>query len=341
MQTATILARGFFSTSRARTAHGLIRYGKKYKIISVIDETITGKDAGEVIGMGNIGIPILSNIDIKAEVLIIGVVPSDRQLPRTWREDIKTAIENRLNIVSGLHEFLGNDNEFVALAKKYKVSITDVRKTPNKLYMAQNIKPEVPVILVCGTDGCSGKHTTTLELYNEALTRGKNAGFVATGQTGIMIGCEAGVIVDSLPADFVAGAVEHSVQEVIKQGKELIFIEGQGALLHHAYSTSTIGILYGAGPKFIVLSHPPLRKYRKSFPKIPMPKPEDEIKALNALFPQARVIALSLNNEGASDFQHLCEEYNNRLLIPAFDVLADPGATKSLFDVIIKALNEQ
>ena len=80
-QTATILARGFFSKSRAKTAHGLIRHGRKYKILSVIDETLVGKDAGEVMGIGNKGIPIVENIDINAEILIIGVAPAGGILP--------------------------------------------------------------------------------------------------------------------------------------------------------------------------------------------------------------------------------------------------------------------
>jgi uncharacterized NAD-dependent epimerase/dehydratase family protein len=288
--------------------------------------------------MGEFGIPIVKDVDTNAEVLIIGVAPSGGQLPPTWRNDIKTAIKNGMNIVSGLHEFLGKDNEFAALAKKNNVYIIDVRKPPDKLFMAQNIKPTVPVILVTGTDGCTGKRTTALELYNEALSRGINAGFIATGQTGIMIGCDAGVVVDSLPADFVAGAVEHAVQEVIKQGKELIFVEGQGALLHHAYSTSTIGILYGAWPKLIVVSHPTLRKHRKSFPNIPMPIPEDEIKALNALLPHSKVIAISLNNEGSSNHHELCKAITNRLGIPSADVLADPEGKRILFDIIMNEL---
>jgi uncharacterized NAD-dependent epimerase/dehydratase family protein len=335
MQTASILARGFFATSRAKTAHGLIRYGKKYRIISVIDETIAGSDAGEVMGIGNLGIPILKDIDTEAEVLIIGVAPSGGQLPSNWREDIKSAIEKGMDIISGLHEFLSKDPEIVILAVKYDVSLIDIRKPPDKLFIAQNIKPEIPVILICGTDGCSGKRTTSLELYNEALSRGKKAGFIATGQTGVMIGCDAGLVVDSLPADFVAGAVEHAVQEVIGQGKELIFVEGQGALLHHAYSTSTVGILYGAWPKFIVLSHPPLREHRKSFPNIPMPGPEDEIRALNALLPHAKVIAMSLNTEGSANYQELCEEYINRICIPAVDVFADPDGRRKLLDIIM------
>ncbi len=338
MKTATILARGYFASSRAKTAHGLIRHGKRFKIISVIDETLESKDAGEVMGIGHRGIPIIADLDKNAEVMIIGVAPSGGQLPTVWRKDIKNAIKNGLDVVSGLHEFLNEDSEFVRLANKHSVSLIDIRKPPDKLYMAQNIRPTIPVILVSGTDGRCGKRTTAIELYNAALMHGIKAGFIATGQTGIMIGCDAGVAVDHLPTDFVAGAIENAVQELIKQGKELIIVEGQGALLHHAYSTSTIGILYGAWPRFIILAHPPLRKHRKSFPNIPMPEPEDEIKALNVLLPAAKVIALSLNCEGAENYQELCKKFEKRTGLLTVDLIADPEGTVKLLNKLLDEL---
>ena len=341
LPTATILARGYFNQTRAKTAHGLIRHGRKYKIISVIDETLAGQDAGEIMGLGKKGIPIVEDIDTSAEILIIGVAPSGGQLPLDWRQDIIKAIENGIDVVSGLHEFLNDDPEFAKLAKKYNVSLIDVRKSPDKLYMAQYIKPTVPVILFAGTDGRCGKRTTLVEIYNVAQARGLNPGFIATGQTGIMIGCDAGVAVDHLPTDFVAGAIEHAVQEVIKQGKDIILVEGQGALLHHAYSTSTIGILYGARPSYIILSHKPNRKFRASFPEIPMPMPEKEIEALELLSREAKVIALSLNCEGAHNYKEICAEHENRTGLFTVDVLADSGASNRLLDKITEKIENK
>jgi uncharacterized NAD-dependent epimerase/dehydratase family protein len=335
MQTATILARGYFSHSRAKTAHGLIRHGRKYKIVSVIDETLAGQDAGEIMGIGNKDIPILAEVDRSADVLIIGVAPSGGQLPEAWRKDVITAIKKGLDIVSGLHDFLNDDPKFLKLAEEYKVELIDIRKPPDKLYMAQHIKPKVPVVLVCGTDGRCGKRTTALELYNTALDQGINAGFIATGQTGIMIGCDAGVAVDHLPTDFVAGAIEHAVQEVIEMGKNLIFVEGQGSILHHTYSTSTIGILYGSWPKYLVLVHPPLRTTRKSFPDIPIPSPEQELTALRSLLPDVEPVALSLNCQGAENFRDLCNKYQKRTGLLTVDVLADrDGAVKILQKIL-------
>jgi uncharacterized NAD-dependent epimerase/dehydratase family protein len=334
VQTATILSRGFFNQSRAKTAHGLIRHGKKYKILSVIDETLVGQDAGEVMGLGKKGIPIVKDLDTKADVLIIGVAPSGGRLPPEWRNDIINAIKNGMDVVSGLHEFLNNDPEFVEVAYKNNVQLIDVRKSPENLNIAKNIYPAVPVVLVCGTDGRCGKRTTALELYYTALNHNYKAGFIATGQTGIMIGCDAGVAVDHLPPGFVTGAIENAVQDVMAQGKELIFVEGQGALLHHAYSTSAIGILHGAKPKLIIVSHKPLRNARASFPSIPIPPVEEEIKALKLLSPVSEVIALALNCQGAENYLDICKKFENRTGLLSVDVIADKSGAEKIFNKI-------
>ena len=340
VKTATILVRGYFNHTRAKTAHGLIRHGKKYKIVSVVDETLAGRDAGEVMGLGNMEIPIMGELDTNAEVLIIGVAPPGGKLPPAWREDIIEAIKSGMDIVSGLHEFISDDPELVALAQEYGVKVDDVRKPPNDLDITKHIKPTIPVVLVSGTDAACGKRTTAIELYNTALARGINAGFIATGQTGIMIGCDAGIAVDRLPADFVAGAVEKMVQDVIEQGKELIFVEGQGSILHYAYSSSTIGILHGAWPKHIILAHPALRTHRSSNKSIPLPEPKDEITALELLAPEAKVIGLALNCKGREDHQELCREYEERTGLPTVDVIADKAGAGKLLDTILEAKDE-
>jgi len=336
--TATILARGCFADLHGKTAHSLIRHGKQFKILSVIDETLTGQDAGEVLGLGNRGIPIVSDVDLHADTLIIAATPLGGKLPQKWRTDIIKAIKNGMDVISGMDEFLNDDPELVALASKHGVKLFDVRAPPQKLYIAQHISPTVPVILVCGTDASCGKHTTAFELYNAALTHGIDAGFIATGQAGLMIGCDAGVAMDHIPTDFVAGVVEQMVQDLIQRGKGFIFVESQGAILHHAYSTSAIGILHGAQPRFIVLVHPSYRKYRFNFPDITIPKPEDEISALEQLSPGSKVIALSLNCYGAKNYKKICKEYEDRTGLITTDVLLDPSGAENIFKKILSEL---
>ena len=124
---AVILAQGFFGSTNGKTAHGLVRYSKRYEIVGVIDSKFAGRDAGGVLDGHRRGIPMLPSLDeavgIGAKVLIVGVATDGGYLPKEYRRYVKSAIENGMDIVSGLHEFLSDDREFAALAKRKKVSI--------------------------------------------------------------------------------------------------------------------------------------------------------------------------------------------------------------------------
>ena len=343
MQTATILARGYYSQNRAKTAHGIIRHGRKYKILNVVDETLEGQDAGQVLGLGKLDIPIVGSIQSGADCLIIGVAPAGGKLPVEWRADIKTAISYGMDIVSGLHDFLNEDLELVGLAEERGVKLWDVRAPPpyEELRVAKGERAPVPVLLSYGTDASVGKRTTLLEMYNAALELGVKAGFVATGQTGILIGCDAGIVVDRLAADFVAGSVEKMVVEVAAQGKELIFVEGQGSLLHHAYSSSAVGILHGAQPDYIVVTHDPSRKHRGSFPEVKMPELEQELEILKLLSPDSKIIGLALNCQKTEDWEGAIEEYNSRIGMLTVDVLNQDDGGEILAKNILEDINSK
>lgn len=331
---AVILARGNFLSKHGKTAHGLIRYGKRYKILSVIDETCSGSDAGELLGMGEAGIPVVKDVPSDAEVLIIGVAPSGGRLPLKWRADIKTAIEHGMDIVSGLHEFISDDPELADLADKHGVGIIDVRKPPAELVMASGYRSSIPVVLTAGTDACVGKRTAALELVKSAANSGYDAGFIATGQTGIMIGCDAGITVDSLPADFVSGMVEKAVHDVNEMGKDIIFIEGQGAISHFAYGAVSHGLLYGARPHGIVMVHSPLRTHRSSFKDVPVPSLESELNLINSHF-KTQLVGIALNcseDLKLMDCSKYIKDYETEFSVPVEDVIKS-GADR-IFDNI-------
>lgn len=322
MEKASVLVRGFFSTSRGKTAHGLIRHGKKYRIIEVVDETLEGRDAGEVMGNGYRGIPIVADFSKDIGTLIIGVAPPGGRLPDRWREDIINAIKNRMDIVSGLHDFLSDDPEFSELAKRYNVKIWDVRKPPKNLSIAKGFKSEKTVVLVLGTDSSVGKRTTALELVKSAEKKGMNPGFVATGQTGIMIGCDAGVAVDAVPSDFVSGAVEKMVMDVSKN-KEIVFVEGQGAISHPAYGSVALGILHGAKPDYAIMVHDPARKNMNIFPE-KISRLEDEIWLIEKLG-KTKVVGLSLNCGNVENWEETVKEYEEKTGLPTVDVIKQNG----------------
>ncbi len=320
MEKSSVLVRGFFNTSRGKTAHGLIRYGKKYRIVEIVDETLEGKDAGEVMDGKWLGIPIVSDFSKEVDTLIVGVAPPGGRLPKEWRKDIINAIKNGMNVVSGLHDFLSDDPEFLELAKKYNVKIWDVRKPPKNLSIAKGFKSEKTVVLVLGTDSSVGKRTTALELVKSAEKNGINAGFVATGQTGIMIGADAGAAVDAVPSDFVSGAVESMVKKVSKN-KEIIFVEGQGAISHPAYGPVALGILYGSKPDYVIIAHDPARKNMSSFPE-KIPEIGDEIKLVEKIG-KTKVVGLSLNCKNVKKWKVTIKKYEEKTGLPTVDVLKE------------------
>jgi uncharacterized NAD-dependent epimerase/dehydratase family protein len=322
--TATILVRENFLGKHGKTAHGLIRYGQRYKILSVIDESCAGSDAGELLGLGKLEIPIISEVPEEGDAMVIGVAPSGGKLPQDWRRDIKTAIENGMDIVSGLHEFIGDDLEFARLAEEKNVAIWDVRRPPLELVIARGYRAKVPVVLSIGTDACVGKRTVALELVLAAKQKGYDPGFIATGQTGLMIGCDAGICVDSLPGDFISGTVEKLIQDVEAKGKDIIFIEGQGSISHHAYGAVAHGILYGSQPHGLVLVHSPSRKTRSSFPSIPMPSAGDELRIINAHF-ESPLLGIGLNcseNTPETDCSEYIAGHEKEFEVPVEDVLS-------------------
>ena len=109
-------------------------------------------------------------------------------------------------------------------------------------------------MLTVGSDCAIGKMTVSLELDREARARGLRSVFVPTGQTGIAI-AGWGIAVDAVVADFIAGAAERLVVEGHERGGELLQVEGQGSLVHPAYSGVTLGLIHGTAPHVFVLCH--------------------------------------------------------------------------------------
>ncbi|MGQ9581922.1 MAG: DUF1611 domain-containing protein [Thermoplasmatota archaeon] len=356
MKRAVVLARGQFRTSRAKTAHGLILQGRRYRVVAVIDESCAGRDAGEVMGLGRMGIPVFKELSGVPGVpplltrsqprpgkcaelrsperwtLIIGIAPTGGRLPRAWKRDIREAIRRGMDVVSGLHDFLSDDDELSRLARECGVEIWDVRRPPEGLDVARGCRSPVPVVLVCGTDCAVGKRTVTAELHRGARRRGIDAALVATGQTGMLVGCDAGAVVDHIPGDFMSGAVEAMVRRVVARGKELVFVQGQASLTHLAYGPVTLGILYGSRPHYTVVVHEPGRRFRPSFPDQRVPGPMEEARLARELS-GAEPVGISLNCSRLArrrpapsrepPHRALCRRYERATGLPTVDVLLD------------------
>jgi len=259
-----ILAEGKFSPLESKTANQAIRYIPD-EIVGVIDSRHAGKVSKDILGFGG-DIPVFANLrsslQQKPDTLLVGIAPTGGQLPELWRSIVKEAIGAGLNVVSGLHTLLSEDDEFASLARKVGVQLTDLRKVPDEYNVVAkgNWRTRTAkTILTVGTDCNVGKMTASLELHREFLRRGKKSDFIATGQTGILLAGK-GVAVDHLIADFIAGAIELEIDRSASAGNEYLFVEGQGALQHPGYSAVTLGLMHGTMPDAMVLVHHPIRE---------------------------------------------------------------------------------
>ena len=110
-----------------------------------------------------------------------------------------------------------------------------------------NLEVDATIVLTVGSDCAIGKKTVAVELDLEARRRGLESVFVPTGQTGIAI-AGWGIAVDAVVSDFLAGAAEWLVVEGARRGGKLLFVEGQGSLVHPMYSGVTLGLVHGSAP---------------------------------------------------------------------------------------------
>jgi uncharacterized NAD-dependent epimerase/dehydratase family protein len=258
-----VLAEGSFSPLDGKTAVGVLRY-RPDEVAAVVDATRAGRTAQECAGVGG-DIPVVADIAAAARAgadsLLIGIAPQGGELPPAWRAAVRGALERGWDVLSGLHAFLGDDPELVALAAAHGGRLIDVRRPPSGRPVAAARAADVPalVVLTVGSDCNVGKMTAALELRAALVARGVRASFVATGQTGIFV-ADQGVAIDAIPADFVAGTVEEMVLAAARTPgdagpAEVVIVEGQGGLHHPGYSGVTLSLLHGAAPGALVLCH--------------------------------------------------------------------------------------
>jgi uncharacterized NAD-dependent epimerase/dehydratase family protein len=246
-----ILAEGYSGDPHyGKTARGVIRY-RRGEVVCLLDTMRAGETQD--------GLPIVAAVNdalcFNPDTALVGVATQGGRFPPAWRELLKSCIAKGLHVESGLHEFLSDDPELSELAARHGVELRDLRKPPDGLSVptGENLRIPATIVLTVGSDCAVGKKTVALELDLEARRRGRRSQFVPTGQTGIVI-AGWGIAVDAVVADFLAGAAERLVLEGHRRGgEELLFVEGQGSIVHPAYSGVTLGLLHGAAPHLLVL----------------------------------------------------------------------------------------
>jgi uncharacterized NAD-dependent epimerase/dehydratase family protein len=247
-----ILGEGFSHDPHyGKTMRGIIRYGPD-PVVAILDSQRAGATHD--------GIPVVGAVeealDFDPTVAVVGVATQGGRFPPAWRDLLKSCIVNDLDVESGLHEFISDDPELSELARQHGVVLTDLRRPPEGLSVptGANLEVDAAIVLTVGSDCAIGKKTVAVELDLEARRRGLESVFVPTGQTGIEI-AGWGIAVDAVVADFLAGAAERLVVEGASRGGKLLFVEGQGSLVHPMYSGVTLGLVHGAAPHLFVLCH--------------------------------------------------------------------------------------
>lgn len=295
---AALLAWGQLDKTLAKTTHGLLRHSRVLKPVCVVAEH-AGKKASDFVRPVRYDVPIVDNMKdaakLGAKVLVVGVASVGGYLPSIMVRHIMDAISLGMDIVSGLHTKLSETEPFKSAAKAVNVKIIDVRHFDGKLsiFSGEIFKSKTVRITVLGTDCATGKRTTAVQLCEFALKKGLPAAFLATGQTGIMLGADEGVAIDALPADFIPGVLEQLILKLESEGKRFIFVEGQGALRHPAYGQVTLGLIYGSMPQLSVFVHDPSREHFEYFEHIDMRPDVDEEIALVQRFVNTKVLGIS------------------------------------------------
>lgn len=334
---AIVYCEANFGAIDGKTANGLVRNSERYEIISVIDSRLAGQDAGMVLdGVAN-GIPLCRDLDdamttarVVPDLLIVGVAPTSGLLSTVERNVLLEAMSRGLGLINGLHEFLNDDPEFAAAAAINRVDITDVRrpraKVDLRMFSGAILNVSCPRIAVLGTDGAIGKRTTATILTKALNDHGVHAVLVGTGQTSLIQGARYGTALDAVPAQFVTGELEAAVVEADDtESPDVIIVEGQGALSHPTYLSST-AVLRGSRPAAVILQHAPARTTISDYPAFAMPTPASEITLIET-FADTKVIGLTINHEQMSDVEVTAAiaMYELELGIPATDALTRPA----------------
>lgn len=291
-----ILAEGYSGDAHyGKTTRGVLRY-RRDDVVCILDST----RAGEAMD----GVPVVATVaealPHRPDTALVGVATQGGRFPPAWRALLADCIAVGLHVENGLHEFLGDDPELTELARQHGVELRDLRRPPSDLSVptGENLRVPATIVHTVGSECAIGKKTVALELDLEARRRGRASRFVPTGQTGIVI-AGWGIAVDAVVADFLAGAAERLVVEGHRRGgEELLFVEGQGSLVHPAYAGVTLGLLHGCAPHLLVLCHRAGQTEVDGYPGHPIP-PLPEVVALyeRASLParRARVAAIALH----------------------------------------------
>jgi uncharacterized NAD-dependent epimerase/dehydratase family protein len=334
---AIVITGGYLSTNNAKTAHGLIRGSDRFEIVGIVDEKHAGADAGEVLDGKSRNLPVFASIEEavknkKSDYCIVGVATKGGVIPDSLRMLLRSALENGLGIVNGLHDHVSEHEDLAALAREK--GFKDLHFWSGKI---KEVK--CPKIAVLGTDCALGKRTTTRICVEAMRAAGYKAEMIYTGQTGWMQGAKYGFIFDSTLNDFISGELEHAIHTCYTEVKpDIIFIEGQSSLRNPS-GPAGAEWLVSADATGVVLQHNPLRKQYKDMEFYPayIAQPKDEIELMKHYGTPTVAVTVNTAKMKLEEARAFAAQYEKELGIPAILPLED-GVERliPLFEKMIK-----
>mgnify|MGYP001183873288 CR=1 FL=1 len=272
------------------------------KVAQGIKDWRPGISVGQIVlpncnaDMGLKNMSVKEAVDAGAKTLVIGVANRGGIISKSWMSVLKDALNNGLDLASGLHNLLNNEDELVELANNNGRRLIDVR-TPKVEYPIANGKKRLGKrCLAVGTDCSVGKMYTAIALERQMQKMGMKATFRATGQTGILI-TGNGVPLDAVIADFMAGSIEYLTPDNDEDHWDII--EGQGSLFHASYSGVTMALIHGGQPDALILCHEPTRDHMRGLPEYSLPSLNElkdlALKVSKVVNQNVQVVGISIN----------------------------------------------
>ena len=331
-----VLTEGMSNDQHGKTAVSVIRYNTE-AVVAILDSTEAGRTSQDLFECGG-DIPVVADLQAVSGVntLLIGIAPPGGQLPPAWRPIICQALISGLDIISGMHDFLSDDEEFRALAQEHHAKIWDVRKnTFKQVATAEDFDESCFRVHTVGHDCSVGKMVTSLEINKAFVQRGLDSSFVATGQTGMMI-TGSGLPIDCVVSDFLNGAAEELVRT--HQQHDIMVIEGQGSILQPLYSPVTLGLLHGCRPDALILCYATHRKQYLNTQRAIPPLNEFVVhyESIASAMHPCSVVGVAMNSRGLSAAAY--EEEKKRVMddleLPVVDVIRDDASV--LADALLR-----
>ncbi|MDG1752273.1 MAG: DUF1611 domain-containing protein [Thalassotalea sp.] len=270
-----------------------------------------------------------------AKTFIVGLANSGGKIAESWISDIIIALEQGMDVASGLHQKLVDIEIIRNAAIEHGCQIHDVRHFTGAIPVGTGKKRSGKRLLTVGTDCSVGKMYTSLAIEREMKQQGFDVEFKATGQSGLLLGA-SGICVDAVVADFISGAIELISPDAAPEHWDII--EGQGSLFNPSFAGVSTGLLHGAQSDLIVMCHEAGRQFIKDLEgyKLPDLKQciEHNLTVGRLTNPNIKLAGISLNCRlvGKEKGLAMIKDLEKRFGVPCFDPILT--GVKNLVDTL-------